>query len=490
MVSAVAFSRGVVEMRALRPARNREHGAIAVIMALCLTALMGFAALGFDLAYVRLARLEMKNASDAAAHAAILRLRSSSAATESLKAVDSRSAGEMVALANTVLGKPMTLQDDDFTFGTWDPSVKSFVAGSTPYTAVEINGVRETSASNDGYVQLTFGRALGYTESSVTEDTIGAFANRNFMIEMDVTPSYICDIDVGVQAAAELLVDLHTKNIGGDKISLDVFTGKSVELTGFLNIRDNFDTIYNAWWGGTYGSLYVSFLDGTKTSGIVVCNKSDDTGPAPKGGVFACPSGAANRNYPNYGWVQHCSEDGPTGYPVTLYAGTDIAAAITAGTNKLVANTQTWEPRVLIIVTDGSPMTCTGPGGGALCGDTYGSTGTTPPAGKTSSSPWDPCCADGLSCTTSHSAGSPNGATACTAATALKTAAVTAANTAAADNIDLFTIKVNGAASDTSTIFIESLARNHGTGNWLSSTAGLGALFTSIAGQVPVTLVK
>jgi Flp pilus assembly protein TadG len=477
-------------MRVARPGRNRERGAIAVIMALCLTMLMGFAALGFDLAYVRLARLEMKNASDAAAHAAIMRLRNSNQPTEGLKAADSRSAGEMVALANTVLGKQMTLQDADFTFGTWDPSVKSFAAGSIPYTAVKINGVRETSASNDGYVQLTFGRALGYSESSVTEDTIGAFANRNFMIEMDITPSYICDIDVGVQAAVDLLNELHTKNIGGDRISLDVFTGKAVERTGFLNIRDNYDAIYTKWWGTPYPSLYVSFLDGTKTDGIVVCNKSDDTGPAPKGGQFDCPKGAAKRNYPNYGWVQHCSEDGPTGYAVPLYAGTDIAAAITAGTNKLLANTQPWEPRVLIVVTDGSPMTCTGPGGGALCGDSYGSTGTTPPTGKTSSSPWDPCCADGLSCTLGHSALSPNGDTACTAAQNLKAAAVTAADTAKANNIDLFTIKVNGGAADTSTTFIESLKRNRGSGNWLSSTAGLGTLFKDIAGQIPVTLVK
>jgi hypothetical protein len=136
-------------------------------------------------------------------------------------------------------------------------------------------------------------------------------------------------------------------------------------------------------------------------------------------------------------------------------------------------------------------MTCTGPGGGALCGDSYGSTGTTPPVGKTSSSPWDPCCADGLSCNLTHSALSPNGATACTAAQNLKTAAVTAADTAAANHIDLFTIKVNGAATDTSTIFIESLARNRGVpGLWLSNTGGLADTFKNIAGQVPVTLVK
>jgi hypothetical protein len=451
-------------------------------MALCLTALMGFAAIGFDLAYVRLARLEMKNASDAAAHAAIIRLRSSTSATPDQDAI---SIGESVAASNTVLGKSMILQDKDFTFGTWDPTTSTFAPGVTPYTAVQINGVRESSASNDGYVQLTFGKALGYSESSVTEDTIGAFANRNFMVEMDITASWVCNMDGAVQAAATLLDDLHTRNIGGDKISLDVFTGLAVEVTPFENIRDNYAAIYAAWWGGPQGSTYQTSLNGTKTSGIVMCNKLDDTN-SPPGGYFKC--GGVNYAYPNYTWVPHCSAGGPTGYAVPLYAGTDIAAAITAGTNKLLANAHDWEPRVLILVTDGSPMACTGPGGGGLCGSTYAGDGVTPPPGK--GPYWDPCCADGLTCNLTSSAQSPNGDTACTAAQQMKDNAVAAANVAGNAGIDLFLIKVNGSATDSATRFVQSLARNRGTGQWLPNSSQLGVLFTNIAGQVPVTLVK
>ncbi|HEV3033084.1 MAG TPA: pilus assembly protein TadG-related protein, partial [Polyangia bacterium] len=55
--------------------RENERGAIAVFMMLILTVIMGFAAMGFDLSYVRLARFEMKNATDAAAHAAMNVLR-------------------------------------------------------------------------------------------------------------------------------------------------------------------------------------------------------------------------------------------------------------------------------------------------------------------------------------------------------------------------------------------------------------------------------
>lgn len=454
------------------------------MMGIFLTILMGFAAVGFDLSYVRLARLEMKNATDAAAHAAIMRLRATgNESTARTKAKD-------IAALNTVLGKSLTLQDNDVVFGTWDPTSKSFTQGATPATAVKINGVRESSTTNDGYIKLTFGRVLGYTESSITSDVMGAFVNRNFVIELDITPSYICDIDDAVKATLALLDDLHGKNVGGDRISMDLFTGKATEFTAFKNIRDDYTWIRDKWNGG--GGSYVSFLDGTKTAGIVVCNKNDDTN-TPKGGYFKCPAGAADRPYPNYSWVQHCSEDGPSaGY----YGGTDLAAAITAGTNKLVAQTQAYEPRVLILVTDGSPMTCTGPGGGGLCGRTYASDGVSPPAGKTY---WDPCCADGLTCSTGHVAGEAAGVTAamaadwnaaCSAAQGMATAATAAANNAKANKIALFTIKVKGSSTATSTTFAKGLARSPGTGDWISDATQLAGKFSNIVGQIPVALVK
>jgi Flp pilus assembly protein TadG len=456
--------------------RNGERGAIAILMALSLTMLMGFAAIGFDLSYVRLARLEMKNASDAAAHAAITRLRSSATNYTG----DALRMAETVALANTVLGKHMVLQDSDVVFGTWNPTTQSFDSSGTPPTAVKINGVRQASGTNDGYVNLMFGRILGYTQSSITEDTIGAFVNRNFMVEMDITPSYICDIDNAVKADLALLDDLHAKNIGGDRISLDVFTGKATDIgeqsnspyKGFSNIRDNYAGIYRLWAGGTMN--YATFLDGGKTSGITVCNKLDDTGPAPKGGQFDCPKGAANRNYPNNPNIQSCSQDGPTGYATALYAGTDIGAAIRAGTAKLKSNSQTWEPRILIIVTDGSPMTCTAPGGGDIC-----------------SNGGNPCCADGF-CNVANAAASGHQwrIDACNAAHQILDDAVAAAAAAAAENIDLFIIKITGTKTDVSSTWASSLKQNKGTFTWINDATELAGTFKDIVGQVPVTLVK
>jgi hypothetical protein len=455
------------------------------MMALSLVMVMGFAALGFDLAYVRLARLEMKNATDAAAHAAILRLR----ATNDTSLATSASIA--IAAQNTVLSKPMVLSANDFTFGTWDSVAKTFAA-TTPYTAVKINGVRDVSDTG-GYVNLTFGRVLGYSATSTTEDTIGAFANRNFMIEMDVTPSYVCTIDAAVNADLALLLQLKNQNIGGDRISLDIFAGAVQQLTDFMNIRDNYNAIHDAWAGGVTYSTFLTAPPNGKTAGARVCSKGNDTG-TPTGGTVTC--NGTTYDYPNTAdpttdpTTIYCSTTrwatgymGKT-YTSTVFAGTDIAAAIRAGTTKLQNETQPWEPRVLIVVTDGSPMMCSAPGGGNLCSNNV-----------------TPCCSDGWCNQANADAHDPavGGTTTplqpgrsavCHAAHDNYDDGATAADLAAAAGIDLFTVKMTGTATDGDSVYVQSLVRNKGTFQWITDGTQLSTAFTSILGQVPISLVK
>jgi Flp pilus assembly protein TadG len=467
-------------MRGAKPARSRESGAIAIIMTFCLTFMMGFAAIGFDLSYVRLARLEMKSATDAAAHAAVLMLRQTTGNQQA-----AQKAAESVAAANTVLGKPMHLQDSDIVFGSWSTTTQTFTLGD-PVTAVKIKAVRESSSTDDGYVQLTFGKALGYTESSVTQDTIGSFVDRNFMVEFDITPSYICNIDNAVKAVLNMLSDLHDRNIGGDQISLDVFTGKAVEFTPFQNIRALYPTIRDTWSGGM---PYVGFAPpdtvspSVKTTGITVCNKLDDW-TKNNGGSFGCPDDGAKTTgpypYPNNPNIMACSSTDMTGYSAPVFAGTDIAAAIRAGTQKLIDKTgagKDYQPRIIIVVTDGEPMMCTAPQGGDLC--------------------WkggSPCCNDGwCNITNADNADQtkqPGRSASCRAAHDQLDDGPKAAQAAADLNIDIFMVKLRGSATDSSAQYAQSLVKGRGTFTWLVDATQLSGAFTKIIGQVPVSLVK
>ena len=55
--------------------RHHRRGSYAIMVALLMIVLLGFAALAIDLSYLRLARLQAQNAADAGAHAALTEFR-------------------------------------------------------------------------------------------------------------------------------------------------------------------------------------------------------------------------------------------------------------------------------------------------------------------------------------------------------------------------------------------------------------------------------
>src|SRR5689334_17025560 len=126
-------------------------------MAAGLAAFLGFAAMGFDLAYVRYSRLQLQNATDAASHAALVRLRATGDTTQA------RTMAITVAAQNKVWGKPLVVQSSEVTFGGWDFSTRTFTSGVSPANAVQVNGTRSALTGSNGAVGLTFGRVLGKT---------------------------------------------------------------------------------------------------------------------------------------------------------------------------------------------------------------------------------------------------------------------------------------------------------------------------------------
>jgi Flp pilus assembly protein TadG len=492
-------------------------------MALMMTVIMGFAALGFDMAYVRLAREEMQNATDAAAHAASITLSiTGNTGTASAAAHD-------IAAKNTVMGVPVSINSTDVVFGSYDFSTKSFSAGGTPTRAVQI--VPAGTDLSSGKVNLAFGRVFNRTSLSLRPSVTGTFTARYFQVEMQISDDYICDIDNAADAAIQLLDYLNGP--GGtpsDWIGLDLFTGMTTPMTPMLNIRANYALNIYPVWKPNATTLGVKQSAGGGTSppqskGIAVCSKANAPsfpfpGPpalaAVPGGYRQCPPvskvgtlpSSEQYAYPNHNWVHFCSDGGPPG----LFAGTDMGQAIKDGVAKLVAasNPLTAPPeetRTLILVTNGVPMACTGIGGGSLCGHTYGGDGVPPPPGKTSASYWDPCCASALTCNWAkttykgttygggawgdgNSGNSPNGNTACTAAQGLLRKAIDEADNAAAKGVDIFVVGSYNNPTDITAKFALSLARGRGTAVSTNDSTQLAELLKKIPGRVPVTLVK
>jgi Flp pilus assembly protein TadG len=391
-------------------------------MALTLVVMMGFAALGFDLAYVRLARLQMQNASDAAAHAAMVNLR----ITGNLSSA--RQTAVTVAAANAVLGKPVLLQGGDVVFGGWDFAHGSFLANTLPANAVTVNGRRSDPTASDGSVSLAFGRVLGFSEANVTRSSVGAFRIRDLVIEMDVTGSFLDNMDNAVRANVAMLDYMQSLNIPSDQIGLDVFVGKAQEVTRLQNLKNSYNAIRAEWWGDGMSSLHAG-----KRSGIAVCNK-----------IGVDPA------WPNHGWMPHCWDGGEPGF----FAGTNQGAALKSGVDKLNAQVKNYETRVIVLVTDGSPMCCPAPQGGG--------------------------CADGVTCADSGPL--------CTCAKHVAQYGRDMADYAATSGVDIFTVVFGNAPAGMA--YGASLARGIGQSYNTPDSTQLQSILLDIAGRIPVALVR
>ncbi|MES1205221.1 MAG: pilus assembly protein [Pseudomonadota bacterium] len=318
--------------------RSNEQGAIAVLMAVCLIVLMGLAALGFDLSYARLARLQLQNATDAAGHAALVRLRSTN------DPVAARAMAVSVAAANHVYGKSLTLTPSDITFGGWDFAQRAFQLGGSPYNAVRLVGSRSTLQGVDGAIETSFGRVFGVNSINMSHNATAAYRIRSIVVAQDITGSFAASIDDAADADVAMLDQTYSYGVPNDRIGMQLFTGDGTEWTPLTNLKTGYSTVRQQWFGDGKPAA-----DGTKVSGITVCNKLD-VDPA------ATPP-------MNHAWVPPCSSGGD---------GTNQAAAIQRATSQLLTQAQPHETRVIVLISDGRPACCTGSGGALSCSETNG----------------------------------------------------------------------------------------------------------------------
>lgn len=131
---------------------NLRKGAVLVLMAVLLPAALMLAAFAVNVAYMELTRTELYTATDAATRAAQRTL------TNTRNTGSARAQGRVIGLLNTVAGKPLHVQNGDFTFGTSNRTSLSsryvFTPSAGPNVdAVQIDGSRMAS-SHGGSVDV------------------------------------------------------------------------------------------------------------------------------------------------------------------------------------------------------------------------------------------------------------------------------------------------------------------------------------------------
>ena len=223
--------------------RRHRRGSYAIIVALLLIVLLGFAALAIDLSYLRLARLQAQNAADAGAHAALTELR----ITRSEDSARARAA--QIVNLNYIAGDLAVLDPaTDVVFGGWDFPSHSFNPSADFVNAVEVT-VRREADSPGGSVPLMLAKIFGATEANARSNgsSVGALRSREIFIVQDVTSSFRDEIDEAKGADLTLLDFINDNGFPGDRIGMVTFVGAAEVWTELQRVEPNYSSIRSQW---------------------------------------------------------------------------------------------------------------------------------------------------------------------------------------------------------------------------------------------------
>ncbi len=174
--------------------RRRRRGAVAILVAVCLTVILGFAALAIDVGHIYDVQTELQRTADAAALAAVAELgggRSEGVAMDSARQVASD-----YAAINEVMNAPVLLANADVVFGrAYMPSGTSkyvFEASEEDPNAVRVRA-RRTADSPSGAVPLFFARVLGIATTDVAAQATATLIPRDIVFVLDLSGSHHYD---------------------------------------------------------------------------------------------------------------------------------------------------------------------------------------------------------------------------------------------------------------------------------------------------------
>ena len=179
----------------LRPKNSRiarRTGGMLPLIAICLPLFIIAAAFAVDVAYMQLARTELRTATDAAARAAAKSL------SMSQNQNTARAAAIAAASKNLVAGVGLKLTNDQIEIGKGTQATSTsrfkFTPGGAQPNAVRVTGKR-TASSAAGPVGLLLGRMLGVTTFEPVHVATSTQLDRDICLVVDRSGSMMESID-------------------------------------------------------------------------------------------------------------------------------------------------------------------------------------------------------------------------------------------------------------------------------------------------------
>lgn len=194
----------------------RRRGAVIVLTVVVLAVLCGLAAMTLDVGYLYNVRADLQRTADAAALAAAARLAEHDAADPVARA---REAAMEYVKKNPSLGKELTIEENDITFGlaNYDVESNSFNFEETEVLpdAVRVR-VRRAQGSPNGVVTLWFARLFGIHATNVSAQATAVMTPRDIAITVDLSGSINDDSELKSYKLTEInLFDVWNALPGG-----------------------------------------------------------------------------------------------------------------------------------------------------------------------------------------------------------------------------------------------------------------------------------
>ncbi|HNO78246.1 MAG TPA: VWA domain-containing protein [Phycisphaerae bacterium] len=183
----------MTERRNLAGNAHRRRGATAVMVAIAIPVIIGFAALTIDVGLIYNTKTDLQRAADAAALAAASRL--GDYASGDVMA-QGREAAMSITAENRVLNKLITIEDSDITFGR---AILNKQTGQFDFVPTNIFPdsarvvVRKTEGSSNGSLNLFFARIFGKNTQDVTAEAIAMLLPRDIAVVADLSGSHSYD---------------------------------------------------------------------------------------------------------------------------------------------------------------------------------------------------------------------------------------------------------------------------------------------------------
>ena len=228
--------------------RRTRRGNYLVITALGLPVLFGFLSLSFETARLYTARQELSNATDAAAHFALVSFRKGRNAAEIQHELS-----EFYA-ENNVDGRALEEANLDIVPGMWNFDTSSWTPipwsdlNNYPVNAFGAVGSRVGNADGIPLILNPFGGSQ--TIDLMTDNaSVAAARSTDFLVVMDVTMSFREEMGMAKKGALTILNTLSEMPDAGNRIGMITFTGGAEVMTPLRDAYADYTDIYAAWSG-------------------------------------------------------------------------------------------------------------------------------------------------------------------------------------------------------------------------------------------------